>query len=47
MARSLRGYKIMSEIYNIVDKKKLDVVKNPLAKHMAFQTNVIQVKSTH
>ena len=32
MARSLRGSKIMSEIYNIVDKKKLDVVKKPISK---------------
>ena len=32
MVRSLRGYEIMSEIYNIVDKKKLDVVNKPISK---------------
>ena len=36
----------MSEIYNIIEKQKLDVVSNPIENLMACQTNVIQVKNT-
>ena len=32
MARALWSHLIMSEIYNIIDKKKLDVVTKPISK---------------